>query len=80
MRKNNAIDSIAASARPYWARGLFYSKTIHHPMSLVKSKQRVADLGKHEFFTPATTHAPTTVRELARFAADINTAPYDGNF
>ena len=34
-------------------------------MSLAKSKQRVADLGKHEIFTPATTHAPTTVRELA---------------
>mgnify|MGYP000491129579 CR=1 FL=1 len=24
-----------------------------------------ADLGKHEIFTPVTTHPPTTVRELA---------------
>ena len=29
-----------------------------------------ADLGKHEIFSPVTTHAPTTVRELATLSRD----------
>jgi len=58
-------------------------------MSLVKSKQRVADqsfafseegslfaqLGKHEIFTPAKTYPPMTVSELAAVAPGGNTPP-----